>query len=280
MTTTWGAQIEAGSVGYPIAGQRPDWLANTDMVRDIDPGSITDKEPRQAGMWGWYGIKAFQLPSDHWAYRPIEAGFTPWAGGPSAPNDWDRGELMLIGGQIVQSKDYFRLRWTHGQTIKVGDQRDIIGYKRKEMAAYSPAKPQTDMRGDVIDPVKQSARTLLEALASRTGATIVPRDDTLGIISQISAQTELLAVQRHAEHVADMVELIERMGERYRTGTARNDLYPFVMEDYGRARDIQRKLAPSDPIKQAVDDYIAQYRPATTDRTAIASVIRFMESRK
>lgn len=70
--TTWGARIEAGSLGYPEKGERPEYLAN-------DHGPIRWYKPDQ---WQIFGNAcdhnfatyihhddgetiAFQLPADH-----------------------------------------------------------------------------------------------------------------------------------------------------------------------------------------------------------------------
>lgn len=113
----WGPEIE-------VNGVRPAWLSDDDRVRDVDPGKHTNGQVRPATGWGWYGIKSFQLPADHWAYQAIQKGFEPWPGGDTAPTDWDGGEVLLLGAIMWPS-----------ERICFWDRRPgsrfVIGYRKK-----------------------------------------------------------------------------------------------------------------------------------------------------
>jgi hypothetical protein len=147
----WGEPIEAGSHAWPDRTERPAWLT--------DPIGPMQYRTNGSVAWQWYGYKpgwgfgmvgaAFRLPADHWAYAPIAAGYTPWAGTESAPDDLsDEPEnVMLRGGRLThaQTQD---INWHHGaaRTPEWPRSLDIIGYKRKQTAVCSvPAQPHTEL---------------------------------------------------------------------------------------------------------------------------------------
>lgn len=130
----WGDPIEAGSVGYPVRGEKPAWLASDEPIAAMGDHHTWYKSAR-IGIGpefdiAWLQIVAFKLPADHWAYEPIAAGFTPWAGGESckAPDDWDGGEVMVSGGSRSNNYVDTSLGWKKNN-------RGPIGYHRRTASA-------------------------------------------------------------------------------------------------------------------------------------------------
>jgi len=126
----WGDPI-------PVDGQRPAWLADDDVIqwsksaerlwlprRGIN-ASVYDQSDYDEN------IKFIRLPVDHWAYPAILKGFTPWAGGEAAPDDWDEGEVLLRDRQSLPA--YCINRWRHLDTSD-----DVIGYRKRTEAAADP----------------------------------------------------------------------------------------------------------------------------------------------
>ena len=74
--------------------------------------------------------RAIRLPSSHWAYPVLAAGFTPWAGGGAAPDDWDpKGPILGRDGKVFPADSSWD--WVH-RNNSIGD---IIGYRRKSEQA-------------------------------------------------------------------------------------------------------------------------------------------------
>lgn len=91
-TIEWGREI-------PVNGKRPAWLSDDEVVWPVDAASETPwSNPyavRDVHVWSLITIR---LPADHFAYKALDAGFEPWGGGDSAPEDWDGGEVLLRNG--------------------------------------------------------------------------------------------------------------------------------------------------------------------------------------
>ena len=125
--TVWGEPIE-------VNGKRPAWLADDDRVN-------FDGIDRAAARWKYNGTGSYRLPADHWAYPVIAKGFTPWAGGDSAPDDWDGDEYGVL------SRDGLTVGRRARSWRDFGDDATIIGYRTKptdmDHSGYVDADPWT-----------------------------------------------------------------------------------------------------------------------------------------
>ena len=122
----WGAKIDASNYGKPLS-----WLKDNEEVYCHWSGHWSDHTsggPYHVDyVHGWGEGFQIRLPADHWAYPVIAKGFTPWAGGDVAPDDWEPGSPVLFcnGDQPKQGE------WAWGP----GDGDNIIiGYRRKAEA--------------------------------------------------------------------------------------------------------------------------------------------------
>ena len=127
----WGPEIR-------VDGVRPAWLSGRVVcdMRSAHGWCYTDERAahkNDAEAWCWShgdgepNITAIRLPADHFAYRAIGQGFTPWAGGDAAPEDWDGNLVLYRYGRIENWNGSLDPRWSHE-----GNHFDIIGYQRKE----------------------------------------------------------------------------------------------------------------------------------------------------
>lgn len=103
----YGPEIKRGSDAWPETDERPVWLNDPKcrvMSLHADGYEDTNTLHHLAGMDGtadWFklgshsdgadDIIAIRLPADHFAYKAIEAGFTPCNG---KPDDWDGGVIF------------------------------------------------------------------------------------------------------------------------------------------------------------------------------------------
>lgn len=129
-------------------GVKPDWLADDDVC-DVrmpkqDYWSSSGLMQKVAG-WDWNmdPIYTIRIPADHWAVPALKAGFKPWPGGGSAPDDWDGGEVLLRYGDIDTPTSYDSDYWQRGYE---GDPErysdfDIIGYRPKSAEQVQPSAP-------------------------------------------------------------------------------------------------------------------------------------------
>ncbi len=93
----------------------------------------------------------------------IPAGMKPWAGGDSAPSDWDGGAVLLRDLQITDDGLY-EDSWQRGFRGDADRQRDL------DIIAYTPATPDPipagvseAMQGEVLS-VTDAARALVDKL--------------------------------------------------------------------------------------------------------------------
>ena len=143
----FGAEIQVSGNGRPV------WLSNDDTTVSWND-FLTDNPSygaTTAGRLNWFGVNQIRLPEDHFAYAVIAAGFEPWAGGDSAPDDWDGGEVLLREGAKVRPSTASgnHLSWQHPfERVGVAELGgDIIGYKKRvdPVAAAEPTtQPDTD----------------------------------------------------------------------------------------------------------------------------------------
>ena len=122
----YGPEIKRGSDAWPETDVRPVWLSD-----DTTGVQVWDALKRRGDSSGdvegyyWSEISAIRLPSDHFANRAIEAGFTPCNG---KPDDWDGGDVLMddpVGTMPVSSDN----QWAkHRANSMLGP---IIGYHRK-----------------------------------------------------------------------------------------------------------------------------------------------------
>lgn len=127
MTEQWGDPIV-------VNGVRPAWLRDGDNVIpfwECGAGWYPCEEGAPADcVADWPNVTKFRLWSDHWAYPVIAKGFTPWAGGDHAPDDWDGGPVLYSCGVVQgdgEAKGWLASNWRRFEKTS-----DIIGYKRKE----------------------------------------------------------------------------------------------------------------------------------------------------
>lgn len=129
----------------------PSWLGSDELVK-----------PRW-GKDGWYPyttpancvasperVTAILLRVDHWAYAVIAKGFEPWAGGDSAPDDWDGGDVLLRRGACGDG-----IRWHN-----VGVDDDIIGYRKRmepQQQDATPARPSDELVERMVAFIKECA---------------------------------------------------------------------------------------------------------------------------
>jgi len=116
---TWGEPIK-------VDGKRPAWLKDSDKCEptwDVNYpyGCLVEAKY----VFPWETVTSIRLPADHWAYTAINAGFEPWAGGDSAPDDvdWDE-QVMFRTGTTDDNNTAYHWRNT-------GDCSDIIGYRKR-----------------------------------------------------------------------------------------------------------------------------------------------------
>jgi hypothetical protein len=148
----WGAKI-------PLDGYRPDWLDDSDrFTRNGGPSWLV----HQFAASDWMETEAIQLVPGHWAYEPIKRGFTPWAGGATAPADWDGGKALLRDGAIFMPTSKTHSNWQRGYAgdcARYAD-LDIIGYNHRAFAAPEtpPAPTLSFSAADIADIVTNSGR--------------------------------------------------------------------------------------------------------------------------
>jgi len=145
--------------GKPIAvdGKRPAWLRDSDQLMHHD--KFSDNWHGECVRWWVYELKddwpltdLICLPANSPVYTALEAGFVPWAGGDTAPADWDGGEVLWESGSLSSPGD-----WRH--TAKYAEYKArIIGYKRKAEVVEDDGHTvtiarmtETDFRDKVLD---------------------------------------------------------------------------------------------------------------------------------
>jgi len=116
-----------------VDGKRPAWLADDDIIlaNEICEDAWLVDEQDKSDIWYWPVISKIRLPADHWAYQAIEQGFEPWAGGDTAPDDWD-GEVLLRSGETFSGGG--AADWKHHALQSTAD---IIGYRKKGEQVYT-----------------------------------------------------------------------------------------------------------------------------------------------
>lgn len=116
----WGPEIK-------VNGERPAWLGDGDLCM-IGMSDAPSGEPYPAGHWAWSVITAIRIPSSHWAYAAINAGFEPWGGGDSAPEDWtgNVSDVLEGDGTPCPANEQPRWEWLFG-----GAAGDAIGYRKR-----------------------------------------------------------------------------------------------------------------------------------------------------
>lgn len=141
--TVWGEPIV-------IDFRRPEWLKDGDTYLWSGSGESFSKYAETAPHSGYDIIHSIKLPADHFAYKAIAAGFTPWGGGEAAPADYDPVAGFLFRNGETQNGTGWNWRSPQGS---VESTHDIIGYKRKAEAPAVEAAP-TFKAGDRIRAIK------------------------------------------------------------------------------------------------------------------------------
>lgn len=185
--TEWGPEIE-------VNGVRPEWLDSNFLYRPAS--GVTRCYGPVCGYSGWAHVGAIRLPADHWAYTAINAGFVPWAGGESAPDDWDgdkEGVLYRDGKTIGR----FPYNWRNSN-----DGPDIIGYRKRADTAEDD--------GDYVRVKRMTAReyqtndTGSLGWARRAG---IIREETL--LEQFERDHPKPMSERTRRHVREALEWME-----------------------------------------------------------------------
>jgi len=114
---TYGPEIE-------VNGKRPKWLADDGEIRVTNIAGWEDRVTPISNIY-WKNVATIRLPADHWANSVIERGYWPWAGGDTAPDDWDGDRRAIILRNGASTINY-AISWQHR-----GDGSDIIGYRKK-----------------------------------------------------------------------------------------------------------------------------------------------------
>ena len=162
----WGEEIE-------VNGVRPEWLRGR-VLCDLKTSCGWRNEGGElaaapAEDWAWSQrdgepcILAIRLPSDHFAYTALAAGFELWGGGDEAPKDWDgdlHGVIVRCGATIGNYASY----WQH-----TGGEYDIIGYrKRAEASPRNIGITASDLECETLrreyDAVKVKLDAIIEVL--------------------------------------------------------------------------------------------------------------------
>lgn len=142
----WGDPIE-------VNGVRPEWYRG-EQVSWRWPDGAFGVETTRAHEWSqeeWLHVPAIRLPRDHPAYIALAAGFTPWGGGDSAPDDADLlGEALLRAGFILVG-DLHEVRWTYE-----GNEGDIIGYRKRVEGEWADPDDAPKLDKDWFDTAIRS----------------------------------------------------------------------------------------------------------------------------
>jgi hypothetical protein len=126
----WGSPIK-------VDGKRPEWLLNGQEYK-IEP--VFHSIFRNAESSYWHGVKRIKLPATHFAsivqaYNDKHGtSFLPWAGGDSAPRDWDGGQVLYRSGH---KSSPLMLRYHKYEWSEDGNST-IVGYTRRQPAASDP----------------------------------------------------------------------------------------------------------------------------------------------
>lgn len=142
----WGDRIE-------VNAKRPHWIGDDQklvVIWDHANGIVSQpnawtpallSETRHTPSWD--AVYAIRLPADHWAYKPLNAGLEPWAGGKFAPSDLDSAKGIMFRDGL--QGPCLVTWWTHDGGDEGGEANDsdIIGYHPKTITQPSPADTAT-----------------------------------------------------------------------------------------------------------------------------------------
>jgi len=159
MTIKWGDPIECNGV-------RPEWLRDGEEIQFENTSDDWLNGP--AGRYTW-DVRdecpiSIKLPADHFAYTAIRAGFTPWAGGDSAPDDWDGGAVLLRGR--AQCPGALVTDWRDHEDL--GGAK-IIGYRKRTDGNCSGADTVTltrMTRGEALELWRKESTVALAATST------------------------------------------------------------------------------------------------------------------
>lgn len=187
---TWGADIANNN-------ERPSWLKDDDRIQfRITSGSWANMPEGYPVSEGWHypSIDTIRLPADHPYYIATSKGFTYWAGGESAPVDWDGSDLLFRNGTQAPSCASWTHPWEGDGEIS---SHDVIGYRRKaELNAETVAaideirargfdgfESVGDLMDDLNDQVKIAKITRAEAYVDGLDIATLER---LGLLRELS----------------------------------------------------------------------------------------------
>lgn len=158
----WGPEIK-------VNGERPAWLSDGDKFNWCGCAYVGTGHH-------WEGVSSIRLPADHWANAAINAGFEPWGGGDSAPEDWDGGEVLRGSGKITGAGSNYE--WS--RPFQCPEWAWIIGYRKR-------TEPQT---GDTVT-IQRLPESEWDAMYRDYGTIEVLR--SLGLIKPEPTKAERVA---------------------------------------------------------------------------------------
>lgn len=159
----WGPEIK-------VNGERPAWLGDGDKFNWCGCAYVGTGHH-------WEGVSSIRLPADHWANAAINAGFEPWGGGDSAPEDWDGGEVLWKTGKVDGAG-----QWQHKpEWLEFG--YVIIGYRKR-------TEPQA---GDTVTIQRMSQEEWAELVRSQPDGGAFSAVKALGIIKPEPTKAERIA---------------------------------------------------------------------------------------
>ena len=142
----WGDPISADNDGKPLP-----WLKDDEKVYCHWDDHTSSGHYHVDCVHGWDEGFQIRLPAEHWAYPVIAKGFTPWAGGDVAPDDWEPGSPVLFrNGDQPKQREW---AWGPGSGDYI-----IIGYRRKADAAKHTAS--TPVAAPASTPTEDIVRVL------------------------------------------------------------------------------------------------------------------------
>lgn len=152
----WGPPIEVMD--------RPEWLGDYAIVRPRWGDVVFEEYGAPACCVSW-PVTSFQLRADYPAYLAISKGFTPWAGGDKAPEDWDGGEVLSTEGKVFYGGGTWDWRSN-------GRRDDIIGYRRRTQAQELN---HLQKEGQAFELCEETVRACLAALGDSPSFSSIDR---------------------------------------------------------------------------------------------------------
>lgn len=260
-------------------GKWPLWLKRGEMMRCKQGTSPCPSEGAEYDALN--NTTKIQLPADHWAYAPIRAGYTPWAGGAEAPEDHARDrEVLIRDGRTAYLREV-PSNWQRGYGGNPDHMArlDIIGYHSTN---GDPSIKTSDCDAIIteLDNIEARSRKpweqhdydaavrLLQAIYARNPtkryAELIPLPTMAGVITQIDNLTAHMSWTKPTEwHGKLHIPTIE---------AATKAINATQYHTYVAARDAVRNLLlPPEPTKaERLYGEWSKLYPAETDMVVFA----------